>query len=155
MGMVSIKRKIKPRLIQNSVMASTSCSLTPGITTIFSLIGENPAASAAARPSMTSSIESRPVIWVTHSRVRLSRLMFKRDTPAARSASACLGNWVPLVDSDKSRMPGSALMRAASCGRLRRRSGSPPVKRTREVPRRAKAPTTRSISSKVSQFFGS
>jgi hypothetical protein len=41
------------------------------------------------------------------------------------------------------------------CGKLRRRSGSPPVRRTREVPKRANAPTTRSISSKVSQFFGS
>ena len=154
-GIVSIRRRIKPRLIQNSAIASTSWALTSGMTTILSLIGVKPEASAAARPAMTSSMVSRPVILVTHSRFKLSKLIFRRDTPAARKASAYLGNCVPLVESDKSRMPGRALMRAAKSGKLRRSKGSPPVKRTREVPRRAKAPTTRSISSKVSQFLGS
>ena len=154
-GMVSIMRRMNPRLIQNSVMASTSCSLTPGMTTILSLMGEKPASCAASRPAMTSSIESRPVICVMHSLSKLSRLIFKRVTPAARNAFACLGSCVPFVDRDRSRMPGRALMRAASSGKLRRKSGSPPVSRTREVPRRPNAPMTRSISSNVSQSLGS
>ncbi|MNZ96002.1 hypothetical protein D3C78_1151780 [compost metagenome] len=44
---------------------------------------------------------------------------------------------------------------AASAGRLRRSSGSPPVRRKRRVPRRLNAATTRVISSKVSQLLGS
>ncbi len=53
------------------------------------------------------------------------------------------------MDSDRSRIPGTAAMRRTSSGTSRRTSGSPPVMRTRSSPMGAITRTIRSISSYV------
>ena len=136
-------------------MASISSSFTPCSATILTLMGANPACLAAAKPARILGRTSRPLICAMRSACSESRLTLMRETPALNRASACLSSWVALVLSDRSSSPGSCFKRPANSGKLRRNNGSPPVRRTRETPRRAKTPTTRSISSKLSQCDGS
>ncbi|MNJ64021.1 hypothetical protein D3C77_599560 [compost metagenome] len=81
---------------------------------------------------------------------RLSRLMFRRFTPASASGRAIFTSCEPLVVITSSRRPGSAAILPHSSTMPLRTSGSPPVRRILRVPLATNSAAIRWISSRVS-----
>ena len=136
--MYSMNRTSAPIVRPNSIRSTSSSSLTPRITTVSILSASKPAARRGVDAGEDRAHARRTGSGPGSGRgCSVSRLTVMRCRPAARSAAACGASSTPLVVSARSRMAG----RAASCRRApvrsRRRSGSPPVRRTRSTPRAA------------------
>ena len=148
-GMSSMKRTSIGRSFARAASETSSASLTPLSGTQLSFVF-SPAASAASMPWRTagSSEAERRVMSEKASSASVSRLMFTPSSPAARSSSARSARRTPFVVRATRSMPSTALISRTRSTMPRRRSGSPPVRRTLRMPSCARARTTRTISSK-------
>src|SRR4029450_8175308 len=149
-SMYSMTRTIRPLARAKRASWTRPWSLTPRLTTVFSLTGHNPAFWAAAMPSSTRA-RGTPLSFIARNTPSSSesRLTVTRDRPASRSARALPASSAPLVVNARSRIPSTAATMATSRSRSRRTSGSPPGGLPVVTPREAAAPTTRVISSNV------
>jgi hypothetical protein len=86
--------------------STTPASLTPRLTTGFTLIGPSPAAAAAAIPSSTrdTGTPASFIAWKIASS-RESRLTVTRCSPAAAKAAASRASRLPLVVIVRSSRP--------------------------------------------------
>ena len=110
--MYSMNRRMRPVPRKRRAIGRMACSFQPRFTTMFSLIGPRPAASAASIPASTLATGTRASFRrMKVSSSSASRLMVTRCSPASRNAAACAGSSTPLVVRVRSRTPGSA----ASC----------------------------------------
>ena len=147
-----MKRSVCPVPRKWRAIGSTLDSLRPRRTTMFTLIGVRPAASAAAMPSSTRSTgKSTSFMRLNVSSSSESRLTVTRFKPAAASAFAFAASSEPFVVSVRSRSAIGAIS-STNLSTSRRTSGSPPVSRTFRVPNPTKIPTSRAISSNVSTW---
>ncbi len=133
-----------------STRSTSSSSFTPRMTTVSSLRPGQPSRATVSMPSSTRAWLLRRVRNRKRSGRNVSRLTVTRWRPAARRLAACSPSSTPLVVTARSRRRGLSARSRTSWSRSRRRSGSPPVRRTLWTPRSAKTSTSCAISSNVS-----
>ena len=104
------------------------------MTTMFSLIGRSPAASAASMPAMVLAKASTRAISWKRSMCSVSSEMLMRLSPASASRCALLPKSTPLVVIVMSRSGRSDATMPTSSSMLARTSGSPPVIRIVRTP---------------------
>ncbi len=150
-GMNSMKRTSYGCSRANLANGSTSSSVKPRIATALTLIGWAwGKAASASSPRSTRGSASRRVIAKKRSCCSESIETLKRCTPASTSAAASRSSRKPLVVTERSSTVGICASIAASLGKSRRTSGSPPVRRTSWTPSSDSSVTSRVISSKLS-----
>ena len=149
-SMNSMNRMPNPCSRAKATRGTISSSFTPRSMTALSLMGANPSALAANRPSSTLARSPRRVMRRKRSGSRLSRLTLRRRRPAALRAAALSASVEALVVRQMSRSPSMADNRAIKSSRPRRASGSPPVSRIFSTPSRTNRRAKRVISSNVS-----
>ena len=126
-GICSMNRSSYPWARQNRSNATASSSLTPRISTVFTLTGVSPASATAASPVRTSLSRSRLASErKTSGRSVSSDTLILSRPPLAR-APASRPSPIPFVVSEISGRGRSAAVRATMSGSPRRSSGSPPV----------------------------
>mmetsp|Transcript_5935 Transcript_5935/g.21183 ORF Transcript_5935/g.21183 Transcript_5935/m.21183 type:complete len:315 (-) Transcript_5935:277-1221(-) len=149
--MYSMKRTSTGFVRVISTKSPTSSSLTPFITTTFTLTDGMPSATASSIDFSTRSKPCRRVSAANFLASSVSRLMLSPVTPAARSRGSRRDSTRPLVVMPSPCRPGSA----ASCAQMsmasRRTSGSPPVSRILVTPACTNSAARRTISSLVSR----
>ena len=107
----------------------------PRLTTMLTLTGARPAASAASMPSSTSATgKSTSFIARNVASSSESSETVTRCRPASARRCAMRASSAPFVVSVTSLMPGSGARRAISSSTPRRTSGSPPVMRSFSTP---------------------
>src|SRR5260370_34522519 len=148
-SMYSMKRTSASCVRANSIRSPSSSSLTPRITTAFSLIFPSPAWRAATIPAITSAWRALFANARIRSGRKVSRLTVTRCRPAARRAAAWVASSSPLVVIARSVIRASRAISATRVGRSWRSNGSPPVSRTFVTPSPANTGTSRAISSNV------
>ena len=133
-GISSMKRTCHGCVSVRAAKSAISSSLTPPRSTQLSLRFWKPALCAASSPRSTSASEPTRVMSRKRSGRSVSRLMFRRSTPAARSGAASAGRRTPFVVRQSSSMPGISRSMRHSSTIPRRTSGSPPVRRIFRIP---------------------
>ena len=153
--MSSIKRTCHGFSRVRFTRSGISSSLTPPSSTQLSLSEEKPAASAASTPRRVSESAPPRVSAEKRSGLSVSRLIFSRSTPAARSGAARDGSSAPFVVRHSSSIPGIARSIRQKSTIPRRTRGSPPVTRSFRTPSSAaQAAISRSSSSVQSSACG-
>src|SRR5574340_73277 len=107
-GIISMNRTSQGRSSVSAARGTTSSSLKPRTTTLLSLIGVSPTASAAARPARTLSTWPPRVMRENFCGSSVSRLMFTRCSPADARGAASSFRSTPFVVIATSSMPGIA-----------------------------------------------
>mmetsp|Transcript_13574 Transcript_13574/g.43343 ORF Transcript_13574/g.43343 Transcript_13574/m.43343 type:complete len:242 (+) Transcript_13574:2271-2996(+) len=113
-GMYSMKRTSRWRCSVSRTKSRISSSLTPRLTTQFTLTRSRPGSSAARWiEAKTCSNPRRRVMSSNLAGTMVSKLMLSKLTPASTRGSSLRLSRIPLVVIARSRMP-SALIRPAS-----------------------------------------
>ena len=132
--MYSMKRTMCPVPRKRRAMSSTWVSLTPRLTTMFTLIGASPAAAAASMPSSTFATGK-------------STSFMARNVASSSESRLTVMRSEPLVVRVRSTAGSASRSIATRRSMSLRNRGSPPVRRIFSVPMAWKARATRTISS--------
>jgi hypothetical protein len=147
--MYSMKRTMWPLPLKCRAIGTIDASLVPRFTTMLTLTGSRPAAAAASMPASTFATgKSTSFIARNVASSSESRLTVTRVSPASRRLRCFLREQRTV---GREREIDVAELRQHSMRRsmFRRRSGSPPVRRSFVTPWPTKTRAMRVISSKV------